>query len=268
MDRQSGKQWYFYRNKTGIKFMIFSVQAARPELKILDIKNEQIKIYSMIKKKLKVFLVDDHEMILPGLRMAVESLEGFTVIGTATDGLTAYNSIVELKPDIAILDLSVPVLNGFEIARKLRGNSSSPKIIILTSYSDDKYVREALELKVDGYLLKENSSKELLQALETVASGYKYITPKIMTKIVNNIGEMKTSEPTVLISDSIRDREYDVLKLVAEGRKGREISRILGISESTLKTHKANLMKKLKVSSTSELMLYVLKNNIFTGNRE
>jgi DNA-binding NarL/FixJ family response regulator len=220
----------------------------------------------MITKKLKVFLADDHEMILPGLKMAVESIDGFNVIGTATDGLSAFNSIIELNPDIAILDLSIPVLNGFEITRMLHEHKSTVKIIILTSYSEDKYIREAMELKVDGYLLKENSSKELLQALETVASGYKYITPKIMTKIVNGIEDKKASELVPLGADTITDREFEILKLVTEGKKGREICIALNISESTMKTHKANIMKKLNVSTTNELMLYALKNSIFRKN--
>jgi len=220
----------------------------------------------MITKKIKVFLADDHEMILPGLKMAVESIDGYTVVGTANDGLTAFNSIMELKPDIAILDLSIPVLNGFEIARKLQEQNSLSKIIILTSYSEDKYIREAMDLKVDGYILKENSSKELLQALETVASGYKYITPKIMTKIVNGIETQKNDDLPSISADTITDKEYEVIKLVAEGKKGREISGILKISESTLKTHKSNIMKKLNLNSSNEIMLYALRNNIFSRN--
>ncbi len=222
----------------------------------------------MTKYKLKIFLVDDHEMILPGLKMAVESVEGYNVVGTATDGLSGFNGIMELFPDIAVLDLSIPILNGFEITKKLREKKNPVKIIILTSYSEDKYIREAIDLKVDGYILKENSSKELLQAIETVASGYKYITPKIMTRIFDGIKESGVKETASLAIDSLTEREQEVLELVAEGKKGREICSILNISESTLKTHKGNLMKKLNVSSTNELMLYAIKNNIFNKNED
>ncbi|HOP30644.1 MAG TPA: response regulator transcription factor [Spirochaetota bacterium] len=218
----------------------------------------------MLKSKTRVFLVDDHEMILPGLKIAVESMEKFTVIGTATDGLTAFNSIMELSPDIAVLDLSIPVLNGFEITRKLREKKSPVKIIILTSYSEDKYIREAMELKVDGYLLKENSSRELVQALDTVAAGSKYITPKVMAKLTNSAYTGRKNDSSILAADSLTEKEYEVLKLVSEGKRGREICSILNISESTLKTHKSHLMQKLNVSSVNELMLYALKNNIFS----
>lgn len=220
----------------------------------------------MLRSKTRVFLVDDHEMILPGLKIAIESMEKFTVIGTATDGLTAFNSIMELSPDIAVLDLSIPVLNGFEITRKLKEKKSPVKIIILTSYSEDKYIREAMELKVDGYLLKENSSRELIQALDTVAGGSKYITPKVMTKLTSGAETGRKSESPHLAADSLTEKEYEVLKLISEGKRGREICSILNISESTLKTHKAHLMHKLSVSSANELMLYALKNNIFSGN--
>lgn len=218
----------------------------------------------MLRTKTRVFLVDDHEMILPGLKIAIESIEKFTVIGTATDGLTAFNSIMELSPDIAVLDLSIPVLNGFEITRKLKEKKSPVKIIILTSYSEEKYIREAMELKVDGYLLKENSSRELIQALDTVAGGLKYITPKVMTKLMNSDDTVRKSAPAVLASDSLTEKEYEVLKLISEGKRGREICSILNISESTLKTHKSHMMQKLNVSSANELMLYALKNNIFS----
>jgi len=218
----------------------------------------------MLKSKTRVFLVDDHEMILPGLKIAVESMEKFTVIGTATDGLTAFNSIMELSPDIAVLDLSIPVLNGFEITRKLREKKSPVKIIILTSYSEDKYIREAMELKVDGYLLKENSSRELVQALDTVAGGSKYITPKVMAKLTSSAYTGRKNDSSILAADSLTEKEYEVLKLVSEGKRGREICSILNISESTLKTHKSHLMQKLNVSSVNELMLYALKNNIFS----
>ncbi len=225
----------------------------------------------MLGKKLKIYLVDDHQMILPGLKMAIESMDGYYVTGTATDGLAGFNGIMELKPDIAILDLSVPVLNGFEIARKLREKKNPVKIIILTSYSDDKYIREAMDLKVEGYLLKENSSKELLKAIETVAGGDRYITPAVMSKIADGNDEYSTDEHSshaVLASDKLTDREYEILKLIAEGKRGREICNLLNITEPTLKTHKSNLMRKLNVSSTNELMLYALKNSIFGMDRD
>lgn len=218
----------------------------------------------MIPRKLKIFLADDHEMILPGLKMAVESNDGCQVTGTATDGNTAFRLIMESKPDIAILDLSIPGLNGFEITKKLRENRNPVKIILLTSYSEDKYIREAIELKVDGYILKENSSNELIKAIESVAAGYKYITPKIMTKIVNGIDGRDIDGSPTLASDTITGREQEILKLISEGKKGREICMELNITESTLKTHKSNLMRKLNVSSVNELMLYALKNSIFS----
>ena len=119
-------------------------------------------------KTTSVYLVDDHEMILPGIRMSVEAHRGFAVVGMATDGQTAYEGIRELRPDIAVLDLSIPLLSGFELVAKFRQEGCRTRFIILTSYSDDKYIKEALALKVEGYILKENPSTELIAALDAV----------------------------------------------------------------------------------------------------
>jgi DNA-binding NarL/FixJ family response regulator len=209
-----------------------------------------------------VFIVDDHEMILPGIRMTIESLEGFKVIGQATDGLSGFNSIMELRPDIAILDLSVPVLNGFGIARKLHEKKNPAKIILLTSFSEDSYIKQAMELKIDGYVLKENSGAELIQALKAVSSGYRYLAPKVMTRVMDGLVTVGSQE-AVGGFDSLTSRERDVLALISEGRRGKEICSILGVSESTLKTHKASLMRKLDVGSTNELIVLVGRNHDF-----
>lgn len=173
----------------------------------------------MDNRKLEIFLADDHQNILPGLKMAIESVDGFHVTGSATDGLDAYNGIMELRPDIAVLDLSIPVINGFEITRKLRENKNKVKVIILTSYSNDEYIREAMKIKVDGYLLKEDSSKEILTALETVASGCSYITPKIMKKIADGLCEKEFGQFSLIISETITETEYDVFKHISDDTK-------------------------------------------------
>lgn len=203
-----------------------------------------------------VFIVDDHEMILPGLRMAVESLEGFKVVGQATDGLSAFNGIMELRPDIAILDLSVPIMNGYTIVRRLREERNGAKVIILTSFCEEYYVRQALELKVDAYVLKENASSELILALRSVSKGYRYLVPKVMTMVIEGLGPGGGTESAEGLGfDSLTARERDVLALVTQGQRGKEICSALSISESTLKTHKAALMRKLKVRSTNELIV-------------
>jgi len=215
-------------------------------------------------KEKTVFIVDDHEMILPGLISVVESLEGFSVIGQAVDGEQGLKGILETKPDIAILDLSIPKLNGFEIIKKLHHFKNKTRVILLTSYSDDHYIEKALELEVDGYILKENASSELIKALENVAKGYKHMTPSIITKIINSLNKYNSIDKNnTILSNTLTLRENDVLKLVSQGMKGRAICKHLDICESTLKTHKSNIMKKLHLASTNEMIVYSMKHNIF-----
>ncbi len=209
---------------------------------------------------IRVYLVDDHKILLPGLKMAVETLQGFTVTGQATDGLTAVREMVEKEPDICICDLSVPLLNGFGIIRRLKEEKLKTKVILLTSYSDDGVINEAMQLQVAGYLLKENSAEELDIALENVAKGYRYFTPRIMTRMVDSFKGGLIDEPlseTRLSLDSLTAREKDVLSLVISGLSGKEIADNLNISEPTMKTHKSNILKKLHVKTTRELILLV-----------
>ena len=218
---------------------------------------------TMVSQKVKVFIADDHAMILSGIKMSIETLEGFTVAGIATDGESAVRGILDLRPDIAILDLSIPLLNGFEILKKLRQESCSVKVIFLTSYTDNRYIKRALSIGVDGYVLKEDTSTELITALENVAKGFKYMSPRVMTKIVTDLEtfDVKADAPSAL--DNLSGRELDVFRLIAQGKRGREICKELNIAEPTLKTHKHNLMKKLNLTLTQEIMLYAVKNHLF-----
>jgi len=204
-----------------------------------------------------VYLLDDHEMILPGIRLVVESLEGFTVCGQATDGLTAVKEMIELEPDICVADLSVPMLNGFGVTRKLKEAKMKTKVILLTSFSDHTSIEEALKQDVAGYILKEDNSSELEQALKNVSKGYRYFTPKIMTQmmdgmLMNRKGEKPSEYRTRL--GSLTGRECDVLSLVMNGLSGKEICTQLNISESTMKTHKMNLVRKMNVRNMKELV--------------
>lgn len=217
----------------------------------------------MLGNKTSVFIVDDHEMIIPGLKMAVESLENFNVAGCASNGLEALDIIKQLKPDIVLSDLSMPGLNGFEILSHFRANNSKIKFIFLTSYSEDKYVRQALKLGVEGYILKENSPDDLFKALETVSKGLKYITPKIMTRIVDGLDLDSETDEDFMASDSLTGKEREVMALITGGKSTREICRILEITEATLKTHKSNIMRKLGVKTTGELIVYYNEHRLF-----
>ena len=214
----------------------------------------------------KVFLVDDHKILLPGIKIVIESLPDFSVVGEAYDGLSAVKQITELDPDICVVDLSIPILNGFGVAQKLLENHIDSKIILLTSFLDDSLVSRALQYKIAGYVLKENNTDELKRALLEVRDGNRYFCPSVMTKMINKMEKLETDddeEHQTTIVNSLSPREQDVLMLVANGLTGKEISGELHISESTLKKHKTSLLKKMEVKSTNELIALVNKNERF-----
>ncbi len=209
-----------------------------------------------------VFIVDDHKILIPGIKMIVESLPNFSVVGDANDGITAVKEITQLKPDICIVDLSIPLLNGFGVARKLIEGHIDSKIILLTSYVDDSLISRALQYKIAGYVLKENNTEELKRALTEVREGNRYFTPSVMTKMVNKLEqfEAENSAEQEKKIHSLTPKEQDVLMLVANGMSGKQICSELNITESTMKKHKTSLLKKMKVSTTNELIALVNKD--------
>ena len=214
----------------------------------------------------KVFLVDDHKILLPGIKILIESIPGFSVAGEAYDGLTAVREITRLEPDICIVDLSIPMLNGFGVAQKLQENRIDSKIILLTSFIDDSLVSRALQYRISGYVLKENNTEELKRALLEVRDGNRYFCPSVMTKMINKMEKLESDgneEPQTAMVNSLTPREQDVLMLVANGLTGKEICGKLNISESTLKKHKTSLLRKMDVKTSNELIALVNKDERF-----
>ena len=214
----------------------------------------------------RVFLVDDHKILLPGIKMIIESLPDFSVVGEAYDGLTAVREIIELDPDICIVDLSIPRLNGFGVAQKLQENHIGSKIILLTSFIDDSLISRALQYRIAGYVLKENNPDELKRSLLEVRDGNRYFCPSVMTKMIHKMEKLESGEEDeqqAAIVNSLSPREQDVLMLVANGMTGKEICCELNISESTLKKHKTSLLRKMNVKTTNELIAMVNKDERF-----
>ena len=214
----------------------------------------------------RVFLVDDHKILLPGIKIIIESLPDFSVVGEAYDGLTAVSEITRLEPDICVVDLSIPMLNGFGVAQKLQENRIDSKIILLTSFVDDSLVSRALQYRIVGYVFKENNTSELKRALIEVRNGNRYFCPSVMTKMIHTMEKRESSrdkDPQTAMVNSLTPREQDVLMLVANGLTGKEICSKLNISESTLKKHKTSLLKKMEVKTSNELIALVNKDERF-----
>ena len=204
----------------------------------------------------RVILADDHEMVRQGLRALLEQ-ENFTAVGEAADGREAVRLCETLHPEIAVLDLSMPVLNGIFAAREICKSSPRTKVVLLTQHTEDHLVLEALRAGVTGYVLKTRASSELVQALRAVSKGEMYLTQSISRAVVQAYLS-KADLPERPLSD----RERQVLQLVAEGKTTKEIATLLGISVNTAESHRSNMMEKLGIHDTAGLVRYAIRHGI------
>jgi two-component system, NarL family, response regulator NreC len=205
---------------------------------------------------LKILLADDHAVVREGLRVLLER-EGFTFSAEAADGREAIQLCEKHKPDIAVLDLAMPLLNGIDAAREIIKANSKIKVILLTMHTEDHLVLESLRAGVTGYVLKTRASSELVQAIRAVSKGEMYLTQSISRTIVQAFLN-KDDVPDRFLSD----RERQVLQLVAEGKTTKELATILGISAKTAESHRSNIMDKLDIHDVAGLVRYAIRTGI------
>lgn len=215
--------------------------------------------------KTRIFLADDHAILREGLRYILGSVPGYEVTGESGDGREALGMIEKLKPDIAIIDISMPGMTGIEISRQIKKYVPETRVIILSRHDNEEYVSELLRLGVNGYVLKDNAGDDLLRAVAEVAKGNIYLSPRITRKIVTDyiapgLREGAGRQDSQFTALSIRERE--ILKLVAEGRSNAEIASTLWISDKTVKVHRSNIMKKLDIHKVADLVKYAVKNGL------
>ena len=204
----------------------------------------------------RVLLADDHALIRQGLKALLET-QGFQVVGEASDGEESLHLAETTRPDVAILDISMPVLNGVDTARQLKKSSPNIKIVLLTQHDEDLYVTEALRAGAKGYVLKSQAANDLIQAIREVCRGSVYLSPKISRTVVDAYLS-KTYVPT----DPLSGRERQVLQLVGEGKSTKGIAVHLGISVKTAESHRARLMKKLDIHETASLVRYAIRRGL------
>lgn len=197
---------------------------------------------------MRVILADDHSMFREGLH-ALLAREGIEVVAEAADGYEAIRCVRELEPDIAIVDLAMPMLNGIGVARELQRRASKTATILLTMFEDDAYVLEALQAGVRGYVLKAQAAEELVAAVREVKRGAVYLSPGISATVVDAY-----LHKTDLAPDPLSDRERQVLQLIAEGNTTKEVARILGVSVKTAESHRTRMMQKLDIHETAGLV--------------
>jgi len=204
----------------------------------------------------RVLLADDHEMVRQGLRILLER-EGFQVVGEASDGREAMKLCETHHPEVAVLDLSMPLLNGVDATREIMKSNPRTKVVLLTMHTEDHLILESLRAGVTGYVLKTKAASELVQALRAVCRGEMFLTQSISRTIVQGFLNNVQAPP-----NPVSDRERQVLQLVAEGKTTKEIASLLGISAKTAESHRSNLMDKLNIHDTAGLVRYAIKNGL------
>lgn len=204
----------------------------------------------------RIILADDHLIVRQGLKSILEK-ESHTVVGEAGDGREAVRLAQELSPDIAVLDLSMPLLNGLDAAREIVKVSSQTKVILLTMHTEDPYVMEALRAGIRGYLLKTQAAQDLVQAIHEVSRGSMYLSPGISRAVVE--AYLAKSE---LPPDPLTPREREVLQLIAEGKTTKEAAGVLGVSVKTAESHRTRIMEKLEIHETASLVRYAIRRGL------
>lgn len=211
---------------------------------------------------IKVFLADDHKILRESLIILLQQESDIEVIGEADDGHKAYQDILRLKPDIAILDISLPKLNGLEVAARLKKEDPNIKIIILTMHKNEDFVARAYQLEVNGYVLKENALEELLKSIRIVQTGGIYLSSDITSTVIAGFVAHHSQRGGKGKTELISSREKEILQLLAEGNSNKDIAQLLNLSLKTVETHRSNIMHKLGLKSITDLVLYAVRNHI------
>jgi DNA-binding NarL/FixJ family response regulator len=209
----------------------------------------------------KIILADDHRIMREGLRALLEKQSGMEVIAEAEDGRTTVDLAHELKPDVVVIDISMPDLNGIDATRQIIRASPHIKVIALSMHSDRKFVREMLAAGASGYLLKDSAFEELGAALAAVLNNQTYLSPKIADTVVRDyLGKIDTTEAKT--SPTLTHREREVLQLLAEGRTTKDIASKLCVSIKTIETHRKQIMEKVGLKSVAELTKYAIREGL------
>ncbi len=211
----------------------------------------------------RLLLADDHTLMLDGIRLMLEP--EFDLVGSVEDGHALLAAAKKLKPDVILLDISMPVLNGFSAARRLRKLLPSTKLIFLTMHSDPDYVKEAFQLGAMGYLLKRSAASELLDAIRVVLRGNHYVSPLVTRNALDLL--VSTSKPAAKKTEVLTQRQREILQMVAEGQSRKEIAARLNISVKTVEFHKAAIMRVLDIHTGADFTRYAIEHHIITAER-
>jgi len=217
-----------------------------------------------MKKQYRIVIAEDHTILREGLKSLLRADPDFDIVGEAEDGRDAIRCVQALSPDLVLLDLSMPRMNGLDALKEIKKQSPEAKIIILTVHKTEEYVLTALQAGADGYVLKDATHSELVMAIKNVLMGKRYLSPGISEKVIEGYLEGRKTIKTRSAWDTLTQREREILKLIAEGYKNKEIADYLFISLKTVEKHRANLMRKLDLHNAAALTAYAMEKGLIT----
>ena len=211
---------------------------------------------------MRVLLADDHGIVRRGLRSLLETEPGLSVVAEASDGLEALRLCAEHQPDTLILDVGMPKLNGIEVAARAQKLERPPGVIMLSMHSDESYILRALAAGARAYLLKDATDEDLLPAVRAIGAGKPFFSPAVTSVLVGDYMRQMQARGVTDSYHLLTDREKEVLQLLAEGRSNKEVATLLELGVSTVETHRANLMQKLNLHNTADIVLYAVRKGI------
>jgi DNA-binding NarL/FixJ family response regulator len=214
---------------------------------------------------IRIFLVEDHEITRVGLKLTLEQVDGFTVVGEAADGRSAVKRAIEIAPDIVLMDLGLPLLDGINATKQIKEKCPSTRVIVLTSHESDQDIFAALGAGADGYCLKEVSGSRLSMAIRTIFDGAAWLDPAIANRVLRacaQVGPPAQIDPAKAMDSALSHREVDVLRLVVEGQSNQEIADSLGLSVETVKTHMRHIMEKLAVDDRTQAAVKAMRHGL------
>ncbi|OFV94873.1 MAG: DNA-binding response regulator [Acidobacteria bacterium RIFCSPLOWO2_12_FULL_54_10] len=213
---------------------------------------------------IRILLADDHQIVRQGLRRIIEENPDMAVVGEANDGRQAIQMALDEKPDVIVMDLSMPQMNGIEAIRQITRRLPTVKILVLSMYSEDSYVVQVLEAGAKGYLLKDSADAELVQAIQAVEGGKSFFSPLISRILLDEYVRQLQEKGGTDRFELLTEREREILQLIAEGKTSKEAAELLNISASTVDTHRAHIMEKLDLHNPYEVVLYAVRKGLIS----
>jgi two-component system, NarL family, response regulator NreC len=215
-------------------------------------------------RKTRILLADDHKLMRSGLKALIEQQPDLAVVGEADDGRQAVALAVSLKPDLLVMDIGMPNLNGIEAARQITQANPATAIVILSMHSDESYVLRALKAGAKGYLLKDSAESDLIRAVHAVAGGKSFFSPAVSKVLLDDYVRKLQRSGAEDIYDLLTPREREILQLIAEGKSNKDVANLLNLSVYTVETHRSNIMEKLNLRGIPELILYAVRKGIIS----